>query len=168
MDTELKSPSNEAAEKYGISVSCRIPAVLQRKIGDEAALRQISFASHLSSLVQIGHQKGEESNAETNILLRKNESLQQEVSSLKQQLEISEKKRSENAKDDVCFSKLRLNRDILEKHINANPVTIEKLQQSGFDFAYVTHTGMDQDKQYFCILNMSYRQEKNLIFIKPL
>lgn len=168
MDTEIKSPANEAAEKYGISVSCRIPAILQRKIGNEAALWQISFASHLSSLVQIGYQKGDETNAEINLLLRQTESLHQEVSSLKQQLEISGQKLSNYAKDDACISILQLNRDILKKYVAASPIPVEKLQQEGFDFSFATHIGVGQGKQYFCILDMGYYQEKNLIFIKPL
>jgi hypothetical protein len=160
--------STEEAEKYGISVSCRIPATLHRQIGDEAAIRKISLASQLSSIIQIGSQRGEERNAEVTILLREKGNLQVEVASLKKELEIREQKLSVQTEDEAYFSQLRLNRDILKKYLSSSPLFLEKLEQEGFNLSFATHIGMLYEKQYFCILEMGYRQKKNLIYIKQL
>jgi hypothetical protein len=116
MLNEQKSNLREEAEKYGISVSCRIPAVMHKRLGEEAALRQISLASHIASLLQAGHQQGAESNAEINILLREKEGLQKVVATLKLELQEKEEQLSLKDKDEPFISPLRLNRDLLQKY----------------------------------------------------
>jgi hypothetical protein len=112
--------------------------------------------------------KREERNAEVTILLREKGNLQVEVASLKKELEIREQKLSVQTEDEAYFSQLRLNRDILKKYLSSSPLFLEKLEQEGFNLSFATHIGMLYEKQYFCILEMGYRQKKNLIYIKQL
>ena len=102
MFSEINNISPEAVYKYGITVSCRIPALLHKEIGNEAALRGISIAKHLSSLVQLGHHQEASTNAEINILIRERENLQKEVQALTKQLEKHEQKLQQQEQQTVA------------------------------------------------------------------
>src|SRR5436190_6135439 len=74
-------------EKYGVPVSCRIPASLKKELGDEAAIRGISLSQQLTNHILTNHNKDSNQSSEITLLLRERERLQQENFKLTQELQ---------------------------------------------------------------------------------
>ncbi|KAA9325042.1 hypothetical protein [Adhaeribacter soli] len=157
----------ENEEKYGVPVTFRIGAQMKKELGDEAALRGISLAQHGANLLLTCHQNSQEQTAEVSLLLRAKETIKQQNNSLAQNLKDVEKQLADYRQDDQVVRILQRNRDLLSKYSSAGSIAKSKLEQEGFDFHYITHKGL-KDREYFCILNMSFYVENDTVFIKPL
>jgi hypothetical protein len=146
--------------KYGVPSTVRLSAHMRKILGDEAALRGLSFSQYGVDLMLTAHKNSADQTAELNMLIRERDLLNQKVVQLTGKLQ-------EKETESPVLASINKNREILKQHAG-RIVTKEFLEKEGFDFRFMTHAALENEKQLYCVLDMAYAVEKETITIKSI
>jgi len=155
------SQEPDEISKYGVPVTFRLSAHMKKILGDEAALRGISLAQYGADLLLTAHKNSADKTAEMNMLIRERDLLKQQVTNLTDKLQ---------EKEVVVppLAAIYKNRGILQCFAANGTITKAVLEKEGFDFGYMTHAAVINDMQFYCVVDIAYAVDKDLITIKAI